>query len=324
MCEGFEKNSYFGENILLHEFTHGIARLGFKFLKWDGKDWDDYNGALYKESLDKGLWKNTYAAESKIEFFAEAVQTWFDTNLKLPGCAKANHTTDGVHNCVNYRHELKTYDPGLYEHIASIFKDDSWRPGQGESCGCGHPDAITAGFAELDSDGSLKNGGGPATGTDDSVPPGSDTQNPDDASEEPEVPVPSEKCFELMTREACRDGPGCKWDDGQTKCFHDCEAVEGESACWPTGECAWDDSQKKCHKCLVHTDKHDRCDDWAKKGYCETKEQWMKAHCSITCGVTANGHEHCETWARSGECGKNVEFMLKTCPQSCGCKQLME
>jgi len=320
MCESPKTNAYFGENILLHEFTHGIARLGFKFLKWDGKDWDDYNGAVYEASMKKGLWKDTYAAENKIEFFAEAVQTWFDTNMKLPGCAKANHTTDGVHNCVNYRRELKTYDPGLYKHIASVFKDDSWRPGQGESCGCGHPDAIVEGFAALDADGNLKDGGGSADGMDDSDSNAETTPSPDDDSSE--MPVPSEQCFELKTHASCVDGPGCKWDHDHAKCFHDCKAVEGEAACWPTGECAWDVSSKKCHKCIVHANKHDRCEKWAKKGFCKTKEKWMKAHCATICGAATNGHEHCEGWARSGECARNAAFMLKTCPQSCGCKQL--
>lgn len=317
MCEGPKTNSYFGENILLHEFTHGVARLGFKFLKWDGKDWDDYNGAVYEASMKKGLWKKTYAAKNKIEYFAEAVQTWFDTNMKLPGCSTANHTADGVHNCINYRHELKTYDPGLYKHLASLFKNDRWRPGQGESCGCGHPDTIVEGFEALDADGNLKNG------IDNSDSTGTDTPSSSESlEEEPEVPVPSEKCYEMMTQESCLDGPGCKWDPGQQKCSHDCKAVETEAACWPTGECAWHGS-KKCHKCIVHSDHYGDCGTWAKKGYCKTKEEWMKAHCSITCGVDANnGHKHCETWAQSGECATNAEFMLKTCQQSCGCKQL--
>lgn len=319
MCEGFKTNSYFGENILLHEFTHGVARLGFKFLKWDGKDWDDYNGAVYEASMKKGLWKDTYAAKNKIEFFAEAVQTWFDTNLKLPGCEEANHTTDGSHNCVNYRHELKTYDPELYKHVSSIFKKDSWRPGQGESCGCAHPDAIMAGFEALGADGNLRDGGESA---EDGNSTATITQGPDDESDEPELPVPSEKCYELMTQESCMDGPGCTWDHGQRHCFHDCKAVVSESACWPTGECAWDGASKKCHKCIVHADKHDSCETWAKKGYCKTREKWMKAHCTLTCGVTADSHEHCEGWARSGECARNPGFMFKTCQQSCGCKQL--
>jgi len=322
MCEGPKTNSYFGENILLHEFTHGIGRLGFKFLKWDGKDWDDYNGAVFKASMDKGLWKKTYAAKNKVEYFAEAVQTWFDTNMKLPSCSEANHTTDGVHNCVNYRHELKTYDPGLYKHLASLFKADSWRPGQGKSCGCGHPDTIVSGFEALDADGNLKSGGGSADVDSDSS--GADTPSPDETSEEePEIPVPSEKCYELQTQESCADGPGCEWDHGQLKCSHDCTAVESEAACWPTGECAWDGSSKKCHKCIVHADKHDHCDAWAKKGYCETKEEWMKAHCSITCDVLADGQTSCEQWSQTGECARNAAFMLETCQQSCGCKQLM-
>eukprot|EP00419_Tripos_fusus_P011457 CAMPEP_0172660428 /NCGR_PEP_ID=MMETSP1074-20121228/4059_1 /TAXON_ID=2916 /ORGANISM="Ceratium fusus, Strain PA161109" /LENGTH=598 /DNA_ID=CAMNT_0013476047 /DNA_START=44 /DNA_END=1841 /DNA_ORIENTATION=- len=191
MCESFKTNGYFGENIFLHELTHGLARTGFKFLKWDGQDWDDYNGAVYKASLEKGLWKNTYAATNKIEFFGEAVQAWFDANLRPPECAKDNHITNGIHNCFHDRQKLRTYDPGLYQHIAGVFKDGSWRPGHSESCGCGHPDAIVEGFAAVDADGNLKDGGGSADGT------GGITPSPDDDSSE--VPVPTEQCLELKT-----------------------------------------------------------------------------------------------------------------------------
>merc|ERR1719468_224414 len=49
------------------------------------------------------------------------------------------------------------------------------------------------------------------------------------------------------------------------------------------------------------------------------KKKWMKAHCSITCGVIADNHKSCEVWAQSGECARNSGYMLQTCPQSCGC-----
>jgi len=320
MCESFKTNGYFGENIFLHELTHGLARTGFKFLKWDGQDWDDYNGAVYKASLEKGLWKNTYAATNKIEFFGEAVQAWFDANLRPPECAKDNHITNGIHNCFHDRQKLRTYDPGLYQHIAGVFKDGSWRPGHSESCGCGHPDAIVEGFAAVDADGNLKDGGGSADGT------GGITPSPDDDSSE--VPVPTEQCLELKTHASCVAWPGCEWDHGHAKCFHLCSTVESESACWPTGECAWDASSKKCHTCIAHANKqdvapngHKHCKSWARSGECSRNPGFMLNTCAQACATT-NSHQHCEFWARAGECAKNPGYMLKTCPQSCGCKQL--
>jgi len=329
MCESWATNSYFGENILLHEFTHGIARLGFKFLRWDGKDWDDYNGAVYRASKAKGLWRNTYASTNQIEFFAEAVQTWFDTNLKLPSCRHNPHHTDGVHNCINYRHELKTYDPGLYNHVARVFKEDRWRPGQGKSCGCAAADVITEGFVLLDANGNVKVNGGSGNGASSeplrgllpgSGPVGTLPSSPDGTAE---VPVPSEKCFEMKQLVKCKELPGCGWDYHKQRCSHDCTSVRSASACWPTGECAWDGSSQRCHKCLMHVDKYNRCKVWAQRGGCEKRPRWMKDHCSSSCGGANNGHTHCESWARSGECAKNPGYMLQHCQQSCGCKQLM-
>jgi len=321
MCESWQTNSYFGENILLHEFSHGIARLGFMFLTWDGKNWDDYNGAVYKASKDSGLWQSTYASTNQFEFFAEAVQTWFDTNLKLPGCQHDQHHTDGVHNCINFRHELKNYDIGLHNHMAGLFKEDRWRPGQGKSCGCGDAEVITEGFVLLDANGNLNNGGGSASGGPEPLP--TPYPNPDGTVEVPEIPVPSEQCFDMKLQASCKEALGCRWDHSKGRCFHDCKAMQSKSACWPTGECAWDGSTQSCHKCLVHVDKYIRCEAWAKKGYCSIRARWMKDHCSDSCGGANNGHKHCEHWARSGECAKNPGYMLQYCQQSCGCKQLM-
>jgi hypothetical protein len=323
MCESWQTNAYFGENILLHEFSHGIARLGFKFLTWDGKDWDDYHGAVYKASKDKGLWQSTYASTNQIEFFAEAVQTWFDTNLKLSSCQHNQHYTDGLHNCINFRHELKSYDRGLYDHIARLFREDRWRPGQGESCGCGDADVIREGLVLLDATGNVKSVGGPGERSL-LLPLATAPPNPAGTLEvPPELPVPSEQCFEMKQQASCKEALGCRWDYSEGRCFHDCKILQSESACWLTGECAWDGSTQKCHKCVVHVDKHKSCGGWARSGECARNAGWMKDRCSASCGGANNGHKHCESWARSGECARNTGYMLQYCQQSCGCKQLM-
>jgi len=172
----------------------------------------------------------------------------------------------------------------------------------------------------LDANGNLQSGGG-SGGT---VPLPTSSPNPDGSVEfGTEIPVPSEKCFEMKQQVSCTGALGCRWDFRKQRCFHDCKAVQSESACWPTGECAWDDSTSTCHKCSVHIDKFNRCKTWAKKGYCNIRARWMRDHCSDSCGGANNGHKHCESWARSGECAKNPGYMLQHCQQSCGCKQLM-
>jgi hypothetical protein len=105
---------YNAENILIHEFAHcihsqGLARLdpGFnKRLK-----------GLYDAALAKGLWKGTYAASSVAEYWAEGVQSWFDTNRH----------DDSSHNHVDTREELKEYDPDLAALIAESFPNTEFR-----------------------------------------------------------------------------------------------------------------------------------------------------------------------------------------------------
>ena len=80
---------YRNENILIHEFSHAIHRFGLGSLdrKFDGRLRD-----THKAALDKGLWKDTYAASNHSEYWAEGVQSYFDCN---------NPPNRGVHNDVN-------------------------------------------------------------------------------------------------------------------------------------------------------------------------------------------------------------------------------
>jgi hypothetical protein len=73
--------------------------------------------AAYDVSMSKGLWAKTYAAENYAEWFAEGTQSWFDTNRQ----------NDSIHNHVNTRAELKTYDPALAALCEEVFGDRPWR-----------------------------------------------------------------------------------------------------------------------------------------------------------------------------------------------------
>lgn len=99
---------YLGEDILMHEFAHGIHQLGINFID---AGFDKELEGVYKEALAKGLWANTYAASNYIEYWAEGVQDWFDVN-------KESIPSNGIHNEINMREELKVYDPKLYELIS--------------------------------------------------------------------------------------------------------------------------------------------------------------------------------------------------------------
>ena len=102
------------ENILVHEFAHAIHQMGINPIdpKFDARLKD-----VYRNAIGAGLWKGTYAAGNKEEYWAEGVQSYFDTNRQ----------DDREHNHVNTREELKAYDPGLFTLIDETFKQNPWR-----------------------------------------------------------------------------------------------------------------------------------------------------------------------------------------------------
>ena len=105
---------YRNENILIHEFAHAIHGYGLKAVD---KTFDERLKAVYRRSIDKGLWKGTYAATNAGEFWAEGVQSYF-------GC---NAPAGGVHNDVNTREKLAKYDPELFALIDEVFKQSKFR-----------------------------------------------------------------------------------------------------------------------------------------------------------------------------------------------------
>ena len=111
---GYPGDPYSTENILIHEFAHGIQSMGLRTAD------PTFNGRLRKtfdKAIAAGLWKGSYAATNMGEYWAEGVQSWFDTNRQ----------NDSSHNHVNTREELKEYDPGLAKLVEEVFGDTPWR-----------------------------------------------------------------------------------------------------------------------------------------------------------------------------------------------------
>jgi len=104
---------YATENILLHEFAHCMH--GFGARKVD-PSFDIRLRTAYDEAMKTGLWKDTYASTNMGEYWAEGVQSWFETN-------RAN---DFLHNHVDTRQELKDYDPKLAALVEEIYGDREW------------------------------------------------------------------------------------------------------------------------------------------------------------------------------------------------------
>ena len=102
---------YVGENILIHEFAHLIHTVGIVGVE---PDFNERLEALRQNAIRKGLWEKTYAVSNKEEYFAECVQSFFN-------CNRYAEPANGVHNWVNRRTKLKTYDPDMYRLLQEYF-----------------------------------------------------------------------------------------------------------------------------------------------------------------------------------------------------------
>jgi hypothetical protein len=114
LCYGSDR--YRGEDILLHEFAHTVLIMGVEFSDSNFKN--RLIGA-YNAAKGKGLWANTYADDTVDEYWAEGVQDYYNTNIEsIP--------SNGIHNEINTRAELKNYDSSLFALIAEIFGTTDW------------------------------------------------------------------------------------------------------------------------------------------------------------------------------------------------------
>jgi hypothetical protein len=111
---GFAGDPYARENIFIHEFSHTIHQMALSVVD---PTFDARLKATYEAAKAKGLWTGTYAATNRSEYWAEGVQSWFDTNRQ----------NDRSHNHVDTREELQAYDPDLARMIAEVFRRPDWR-----------------------------------------------------------------------------------------------------------------------------------------------------------------------------------------------------
>jgi hypothetical protein len=107
---------YDDESIAVHEFCHTIdAALSRLDPKWRGR-----LAQTFRAAMDRGLWKNTYAASNPAEYWAEIAQSYFD-------CNRVNNWNHGP---VGTREQLREYDPEGYELVRATFNltaADDWR-----------------------------------------------------------------------------------------------------------------------------------------------------------------------------------------------------
>jgi alpha-glucosidase len=113
---GLPLDRYDDESIGVHEFCHTIDST----LRSLDPEWNAKKNAAYRAAMDKGLWKNAYAASNPGEFWAEIAQSYFDTN----------RVNNWNHGPIGTREQLRAYDSASYELVRSTFRlgpEQDWR-----------------------------------------------------------------------------------------------------------------------------------------------------------------------------------------------------
>ncbi len=104
---GYPGTRYYGENILVHEFSHNIMGAMRR------ADTALYRqiGVAYEAAKAKGLYKGQYAINTVAEYWAEGSQWWFWSNYEF---------YDGETR-VQSPEDLKNYDPALYKILEQVY-----------------------------------------------------------------------------------------------------------------------------------------------------------------------------------------------------------
>lgn len=124
----FSGDPYPRELIAIHELAHAVHEMGLRRID---PTFDIRLREAFGLARARGLWKGTYAMVNHSEYWAEAVQCWFDNNA----------TNDALHNHVATREALESYDPLVAALCREVFLDHPWRyqrPTGRESAGRAH------------------------------------------------------------------------------------------------------------------------------------------------------------------------------------------
>ena len=106
---------YWDENILTHEFAHGIKLQGIDILA-DQSLANEYQ-MIYRHAKAAGLWPNSYAISNSDEFFATLSTIWFNVMNE----SGRDDYFDGVRGPINTRDELYNYDIDSYRFFSKIY-----------------------------------------------------------------------------------------------------------------------------------------------------------------------------------------------------------
>ena len=104
---GIPNTKYYGEHILVHEFSHNIMGA----LRVADPSLVEEVQQAYREAMAKGLYKGQYAANTVAEYWAEGTQWWFWSNIEFYDGQTRVQTPD----------DLKAYDPRLYAIFEMVY-----------------------------------------------------------------------------------------------------------------------------------------------------------------------------------------------------------
>lgn len=104
---GYPNTRYYGEHILVHEWSHGIMNA----LRTADAPLHAEIQAAYKDAMSRGLYKGHYAETTANEYWAEGTQWWFWSNYEWFDGDKRLQTPE----------DLKAYDAKLFELLGRVY-----------------------------------------------------------------------------------------------------------------------------------------------------------------------------------------------------------
>ena len=104
---GYPGTRYYGEHILVHEFSHGVMSA----LRTADPALFREIQAAYREAKVKGLFRGHYAENTVDEYWAEGSQWWFGSNYEWYDGDTRLLTPD----------DLETYDPRLFGLLQKVY-----------------------------------------------------------------------------------------------------------------------------------------------------------------------------------------------------------
>ncbi|MCB5195694.1 hypothetical protein [Deefgea salmonis] len=107
------ENRYPNEDICVHEFAHAIMYPAMNTVIPNS---EQIIVDLWNKAVATGAFANTYAITNQNEYFATAVQDWYNVNE----CKKV---PDGNHGPVCTNETLKIADPSMYDFLSSLFNN---------------------------------------------------------------------------------------------------------------------------------------------------------------------------------------------------------